>query len=203
MKKRKESILTQQNKNNHKNVLCTIGTLVILAVIIVFLYVQLGWFLGNESDTNWLMVLHAGEAKITETSGKTFLTLSEVSSNTVFFADRPERKYQSVNTLEFLDQWDTAFAGSPPNAAMVHAEVGVDTEVVVIELFTPVVSSGEISFPIKIIGGMYMRDKVYTDVNLFIDGILDDIFVAIVTGGRTPVSKPTGTNPTSSLSTIF
>jgi len=144
--------------------------LLVLAGILVYGYMQLGWFgATTKSDTNWLMVLHAGEAEITEESGKTFLTLNEISRNTVMFSDRPERKYQSVDTYEFLEQWDDLFASSPPNAAMVHAEVGVDTEIVVIELLSPVVSGDEISFPIEIIGGDYTEGEVYKDVNLFID----------------------------------
>jgi len=147
--------------------------LLIAVIVLVFGYMQLGWFGGSESttksDTSWLMVLHAGGAQITEVSGEMSITLSEISRNTVFFSDRPDREYQSIDTNEFIAQWDTLFASSPPNAAMVHAEVGVDTELVVIELFNPVINGDEISFPIKIVGGEYRKDEMYTDVNLFID----------------------------------
>jgi len=167
---------------------------IILVSIIVILSLVLA---GKKFSTSWLMVLHAGEAKITETGGKTFLTLNEISRNTVMFSDRPERKYQSVDTNQFLEQWDTLFADSPPNAAMVHAEVGVDTELVVIELFKPVISSGEISFPIKIVGGEYTKGKKYADVNLFIDSAWD-VFVRIVTSSGpaavSPTKKTTTTN---------
>jgi len=155
-----------------KNLKKSLG-LLILVGILAFGYIQLDWFGGYgttaKSDTSWLMVLHSGEAEITETGGRMFLTLSEISRNTVMFSDRPERKYQSVDTYEFLEQWDDLFASSPPNAAMVHAGAGVDTEIVVIELFSPVVSGDEISFLIEIVGGEYMKDEMYTDVNLFID----------------------------------
>jgi len=138
----------------------------ILLSIIVILSLVLA---GITFRTNWLMVLHAGEAEITETSGETLLTIGKISGNTVFFSDRPYRKYRSMDTDEFIEEWDRYFASSPPNAAMVHAELGADTEIVVIELFSPVVSGDEISFPIKIVGGDYTEGRVYKDVNLFID----------------------------------
>jgi len=166
-----ESAATDRTAKTKKTL---VGGLLILVGILFFGYMQLGWFgATTETDTEWLMVLHAGEAEITERSGKAFLTLSEISRNTVMFSDRPERKYQSVDTNQFLEQWDDLFASSPPNAAVVHAEVGADTELVIVELFKPVIRSDEISFPIKIIGGNYRKDKRYKDVNLFIDGIED------------------------------
>jgi hypothetical protein len=70
------------------------------------------------------------------TTGRYTLTLEQGLGHTVYFSDRPDRVVGAMPTPEFLD-----FLGfpddNPPNAALVADTGAGQTEVAVLELFTP------------------------------------------------------------------
>jgi len=83
------------------------------------------------------------------------ISLIDVSSTTLFFSDRPYRLTGHIPTDEFVDSWDLgddSFADTPPNALLSMFE---DDEVndVVLVLFDPVLSDGELSYEVMVMDG--------------------------------------------------
>jgi len=69
------------------------------------------------------------------------LTLSDVSPNSIVFADRPVRAAGHVLTSEFIKQWDVgnnSFAKDPPNATIsVMSSDGTSVNDAVVVLKSP------------------------------------------------------------------
>lgn len=68
--------------------------------------------------------------------GRYILTLEEGLGQTIYFSDRPDRVVGASPTPQFLDGLGFP-AGNPPNAALVVETAAGNTEIAVIELFSP------------------------------------------------------------------
>ena len=85
------------------------------------------------------------------------LTLSDVSSNSIVFADRPVRAAGHVLTSEFIKQWDVgnnSFAKDPPNATIsVMSSDGTSVKDAVVVLKSPKLEGGQLTFDVAVLEG--------------------------------------------------
>jgi len=76
----------------------------------------------DKTDAESVSYLFVQEAEsgtlVEEESGDYTLTLHDVSESTVVFSDRPVRDAFTMTTAEFVESFNVAFAGDPPNAAL-------------------------------------------------------------------------------------
>ncbi|WP_409763991.1 hypothetical protein [Aestuariivirga sp.] len=97
------------------------------------------------------------------------LTLVDVSSMTVMFADRPERVAGNMKTTRFVPFWSEgkdSFLKDPPNADISILEDGTMRQVVA-TLEKPELKDGNLSYTVKIIQGEMPESGA--DVSVFID----------------------------------
>jgi hypothetical protein len=99
------------------------------------------------------------------------ITLAGVSPTTLFFSDRPYRLTGHILTDEFVANWGSgtdSFVDNPPNALLSLFEQDAVNDVVVV-LSDPTLSSGELSYAVKLTDG----DLAPSDgpAGLFIDMI--------------------------------
>jgi len=111
----------------------------------------------------------------------TTLTMTEVSSNSIVFADRPFRAAGHVLTKHFLKEWDEgsdSFAKDPPNATIsVLSAEGDSVEDAVVVLKSPKLEGDKLTFEVTVLeGGL---SKATGPASLFIDW-----FAARGYGGR-------------------
>ena len=109
------------------------------------------------------------------------LTMTDVSSNSIVFADRPYRAAGHVLTKHFLKQWDEgddSFANDPPNATIsVLSAEGNSVEDAVVVLKSPKLEGDKLTFEVSVLeGGL---SKATGPASLFIDW-----FAARGYGGR-------------------
>ena len=109
------------------------------------------------------------------------LTMSDVSSNSIVFADRPFRAAGHVLTKHFLKEWDEgsdSFAKDPPNATISVLSADGDTvEDAVVVLKSPKLEGENLTFEVTVLeGGL---SKATGPASLFIDW-----FAARGYGGR-------------------
>jgi hypothetical protein len=85
------------------------------------------------------------------------LTLSDVSPNSIVFADRPVRAAGHVLTSEFIKQWDVgnnSFAKDPPNATIsVMSSDGTSVNDAVVVLKSPKLEGGQLTFEVSVLEG--------------------------------------------------
>jgi hypothetical protein len=85
------------------------------------------------------------------------LTLSDVSPNSIVFADRPVRAAGHVLTSEFIKQWDVgnnSFAKDPPNATIsVISSDGTSVKDAVVVLKNPKLDGGQLTFEVSVLEG--------------------------------------------------
>jgi hypothetical protein len=85
------------------------------------------------------------------------LTLSDVSPNSIVFADRPVRAAGHVLTSEFIKQWDVgnnSFAKDPPNATIsVMSSDGTSVKDAVVVLKSPKLEGDQLSFEVSVLEG--------------------------------------------------
>jgi hypothetical protein len=97
------------------------------------------------------------------------LILLNPDPQTIYFSDRPDRITGRMTNAEFVSQWDdgpNSFAEDPPNGSVVFVNNGQEN-VVVLELFDPVLTPTQLSYRIRILQGTL--PAALTDVALFID----------------------------------
>jgi hypothetical protein len=99
------------------------------------------------------------------------LTMNDVSSNSIVFADRPVRAAGHVLTEDFLKEWDEggdSFAHDPPNATIsVLGGDGASVEDAVVVLKSPKLEGGKLTFEVSVLeGGL---SKATGPASLFID----------------------------------
>jgi len=102
------------------------------------------------------------------------LTLTGVSDETIFFTDRPYRRAGKVTTKDFISPWyqgDDSFGEVPPNADFTCE---VDDEIVnyTVELLSPSLTEGELSYSVKAIGDIALPETTTAckgDAYLLID----------------------------------
>jgi hypothetical protein len=109
------------------------------------------------------------------------LTMNDVSSNSIVFADRPVRAAGHVLTKDFLKEWDEggdSFAHDPPNATLsVLGADGTSVEDAVVVLKSPKLDGNKLTFEVSVLeGGL---SKATGPASLFIDW-----FAARGYGGR-------------------
>jgi hypothetical protein len=109
------------------------------------------------------------------------LTMTNVSSNSIVFADRPVRAAGHVLTKDFLKEWDEgsdSFAKDPPNATISVLDAdGASVEDAVVVLKSPKLDGDKLTFEVSILeGGL---SKATGPASLFIDW-----FAARGYGGR-------------------
>jgi hypothetical protein len=109
------------------------------------------------------------------------LTMTDVGSNSIVFADRPFRAAGHVLTKDFLKEWDEgsdSFAKDPPNATIsVLSANGDSVEDAVIVLKSPKLEGGNLTFEVSVLEGGV--SKATGPASLFIDW-----FAARGYGGR-------------------
>ena len=109
------------------------------------------------------------------------LTMTDVASNSIVFADRPYRAAGHVLTKHFLKEWDEggdSFAKDPPNATIsVLSAEGDTVEDAVVVLKSPKLEGDKLTFEVSVLeGGL---SKATGPASLFIDW-----FAARGYGGR-------------------
>ena len=109
------------------------------------------------------------------------LTMTDVGSNSIVFADRPFRAVGHVLTKHFLKEWDEgsdSFAKDPPNATIsVLSAEGDSVEDAVVVLKSPKLEGDNLTFEVSVLeGGL---SKATGPASLFIDW-----FAARGYGGR-------------------
>jgi hypothetical protein len=109
------------------------------------------------------------------------LTMTEVSPNSIVFADRPFRAAGHVLTKHFLKEWDEgsdSFAKDPPNATIsVLSTEGDSVEDAVVVLKSPKLEGDKLTFEVSVLEGSL--SKATGPASLFIDW-----FAARGYGGR-------------------
>ncbi len=121
-----------------------------------------------------LFVMSAKSGNIAQSGQNYSLTLNDVNPHVLWFTDRPNRRAGFVPLSTFLDSWTKGFAGSPPNAALVH--VGMEAQVVgknqpmVMELSKPSYQQGALTFHLTDLKGDGVRMGRIEAVNIFFDG---------------------------------
>lgn len=128
------------------------------------------------TTTDYLFVQTAKKAEL---SNKT-LTLHGVSTNTVWFTDRPNRKFGKVDTQVFIDLWKPSkngqgFAQDAPNAVMVDQDSSTGTlenlGLQGLTLYAPSYNpkTGDLSYQITLQTGTLKAPVALNDVALFVD----------------------------------
>jgi hypothetical protein len=109
------------------------------------------------------------------------LTMTDVGSNSIVFADRPFRAAGHVLTKHFLKEWDEgsdSFAKDPPNATIsVLSAEGDTVEDAVVVLKSPKLEGDKLTFEVSVLEGVL--SKATGPASLFIDW-----FAARGYGGR-------------------
>ncbi len=108
---------------------------------------------AEEKEENVTLLYVLSSAGATYKDG--VLTLKNVSSQVVYFSDRPDRIAGHMNLLDFLDDWNEgpdSFEENPPNAAL---SIVNDSEVnnPVVEISDPKLTGEDLSFNIRKLDG--------------------------------------------------
>lgn len=87
---------------------------------------------------SWLFSHTARSGTLLETSdGYYTLTLSGIDPHVMAFTDRPVRDSSIVSARQFIEQWPTLFADTPPNAVLVQHDVEGNADSVVLTITNP------------------------------------------------------------------
>jgi hypothetical protein len=124
---------------------------------------------GGTPAPSYLFVQNGTGGTLSDTT----LTLTDVSSKTGWFTDRPYRGSGQMNTEDFVALWDEGrpFADDPPDADFTCT---VDSEVVnfVVELTSPSMPGDDLSYSVNAVGDTVLPETQITceaESNLFID----------------------------------
>ena len=121
--------------------------------------------------------------------GRYSLSLESGVGQTIYFSDRPDRIVGATGTQEFLDTLGFP-DDDPPNAALVVQNAAGETDIAVIELFSPVYDEGTqgLTYEIEVLENWAAElemgfqeeptnlaeiEPSFGAAHLFIDGILD------------------------------
>ncbi len=141
-------------------------------------------FACSRKDASVLFVQEAQSAVLTATT----LTLNQVSVHTLWFTDRPARKFGYTSTDKFAEKyWNEgkeSFQKIPPNGALIDHTMQSDKlhkiDAEVLELSHPQYDSTAhtMSYQVKYInnGKASAAAQNFTDVSLFIDGQCCNMF---------------------------
>lgn len=111
-----------------------------------------------EEDRPMLMFVQLASATEVDEAAST-IRLVNLSPQTLYFSDRPDRIAGHVKLDKYLSDWTAAagadnFAADPPNAALSVYEPGkADSSVSIIEILNPRVEGADILYDYKVIRG--------------------------------------------------
>lgn len=109
-----------------------------------------------EDDKPMLMFVQLASSTVVDEAAKT-IRLVNLSPQTLYFADRPDRIAGHVRLDKYLSDWTAAagadnFAADPPNAALSVYEAGKDdSSVSIIEISNPRLEGADIIYDYKVI----------------------------------------------------
>jgi hypothetical protein len=111
------------------------------------------------------------------TLSETTLTLTDVSSKTGWFTDRPYREAGQMSTEEFIALWDEGepFADDPPNADFtceIETDSGMEVVNYVVELTSPSMAGDDLSYSVSAVDGAVLPETPIAceaDSHLFVD----------------------------------
>ena len=134
-------------------------------------------------NVSMLFVQTASSGTFAQKDGKYVLTLDGVSSQTVYFSDRPNRISGNMNTGDFVKEWTLgadSFADNPPNAAIVVIGADDSENNVVVELTSPIYDSEAMTlqYDAKVLKGDDNGD-FFASNDGKIPGTFDDVSVFI------------------------
>ena len=139
--------------------------IVAVSVIVVF---RVG---GDSQDPEWLLAHSSASASISmDAEGGTTLTLFGPDKSIAMFTDRPERQTALISVEEMITNWDTWFAGDPPNAAL--SDGSQDPNFIVMTLSSPQqLESGDLQFVVTLDSQKSETPAIRSggEVHLFID----------------------------------
>jgi hypothetical protein len=143
---------------------------------------------GTSAGLSLLFVQHAGSTTLGPGSvDSATLTMTGVTSQTLYFSDRPVRLTGALPTASFAAAFPQVFADDPPNAVLIgHPEAGADDEEsVVIELTQPVydLATATLTFEVQLLDAGMIGERgfegepladlstmrEYAEAHLFID----------------------------------
>ena len=138
---------------------------------------------GGTPAPSYLFVQNGTGGTLSETT----LTLTGVSSQTAWFTDRPYREAGQVPTEEFIALWDESetFAEDPPNADFTCA-IGGDAVNYVVELTSPSMAGGDLSYSVNAVSGQSLPQSQITceaESNIFIDIAIEPADGPCIYGG--------------------
>lgn len=73
---------------------------------------------GSGGEARFLYSVSGGGGTLEPDADGLALTITEVDSHTIAFADRPVRAAQVIGTARLAERWDAAFGDDPPNAVL-------------------------------------------------------------------------------------
>lgn len=126
-----------RTKPDQRHTVVWIVALVLLALAIVG---TTWWTINRDQDQtpSWLFSHTASSGTLSETvDGDYTLTLSGIDPHVMAFTDRPARDSAVVSTRQFIEEWPSLFADSPPNAVLVQHDVEGNTDSVVLTITNP------------------------------------------------------------------
>ena len=139
--------------------------IVAVSVIVVF---RVG---GDSQDPEWLLAHSSASASISmDVEGGTTLTLFGPDKSIAMFTDRPERQTALISVDKMITNWDTWFAGDPPNAAL--SDGSQDPNFIVMTLSSPQqLESGDLQFVVTLDSQKSETPAIQSggEVHLFID----------------------------------
>lgn len=109
---------------------------------------------GLIKDTLFVQTFQAGTVTPKEgDTGRYILTLDAGHGQTIFFSDRPDRVVGAVPTPQFLEGLGF-FPDNPPNAALVVETAPGETDIAVVELYSPLydpITQG-VTYEVEVLG---------------------------------------------------
>ena len=146
----------------------------------------------TQHKTSFLFVLQAHKGTITQTTNGYELTLQNMDKNVLYFSDRPLRTAGFEVLSRFMNGWakkNNSFQKSPPNAAMIHADLSTNladiAEALPVELINPTkIAPNSWKFQLHDLNGK-LKTGSYKKISLFIDSYSTN-------GANSTQSQPTG-----------
>jgi len=89
-----------------------------------------------------LYVQQAANAQLVRSGSAWKLVLDRPDAHIIAFADRPARTGTAIKLSSFVEGWDAAFGGDPPNAALQVEGAPPSRDVALVELSAPHLSRG-------------------------------------------------------------
>lgn len=124
-------------------------------------------------------LLFVQSGKNADFNGK-ILKINNITSNTIYFSNRPQRIVGHIPNADFLKAWNSkkqkdSFKKDSPNAAISYYGKDGKPDVAIVELSDFKVEKNSISYEVKILSGKLPKES--REVTLFIDNFECDFLV--------------------------